>query len=317
MLDASSVDYRVVLDEGSLDWRELDSVSLLATAESLADVLTAVISDAAFVDAAYDVRCWGDAAFIDFLYSPGGPLPRDTKVRLQTLVAKCRRVVVDGVDLPDVIQVADAVWDRPSMGLLHALDLAAKGRAMACLRAVMGPAPVGPVRVGHGQERTDLHFISNIDHVPAFWRHVIIREAWPTTELLSRTSAAFPELLFAPTLDLRRFAGGYEQVAPWLIGLLGAINDHFARTIEECRGDSNRVIGRFGALGFEISYESPNTRRNRKAWAQRLVPFEGTEHRCDWHGKRVWNTDRVHFSRPIAERGNRVLIGIFTEHLDT
>lgn len=73
----------------------------------------------------------------------------------------------------------------------------------------------------------------------------------------------------------------------------------------------------FSARGLDISPESPQTRKNAGAWAQRLVTYNGREYRCEWHGKRLWDRDRVHFSLPIPEYGNRVLIGIFTEHLGT
>jgi hypothetical protein len=47
------------------------------------------------------------------------------------------------------------------------------------------------------------------------------------------------------------------------------------------------------------------------------VEYGGGIYRCEWHGKRLWDRDRVHFSLPIAARDDRVLIGIFVGHLDT
>ncbi|MFI7869302.1 hypothetical protein [Streptomyces salinarius] len=57
--------------------------------------------------------------------------------------------------------------------------------------------------------------------------------------------------------------------------------------------------------------------KNAKAWEQRNVSHEGTTYRCEWHGKRRWDRDRVHFSLPIPEHDDRVLVGIFVGHLAT
>lgn len=104
---------------------------------------------------------------------------------------------------------------------------------------------------------------------------------------------------------------------PWLVELLGHVNDHFAAELSNCNGVTSQVQARFSAWGVDISPESPSTRQHASAWAQRTVRYGGADRRCDWHGKRLWDRDRVHFSRPIADLGNRILIGIFTSHLDT
>ncbi|WP_280715352.1 hypothetical protein [Kitasatospora sp. MAP5-34] len=59
------------------------------------------------------------------------------------------------------------------------------------------------------------------------------------------------------------------------------------------------------------------TRKYTKAWAQRMVPYRDVSYRCEWHGKRLWGRDRVHFSLPIPEHDGRILVGIFVDHMDT
>jgi hypothetical protein len=45
------------------------------------------------------------------------------------------------------------------------------------------------------------------------------------------------------------------------------------------------------------------------------VVHGGATYRCGWHGKRLWDRDRVHLSLPLAEQDDRVLIGIFVGRL--
>ncbi|MFJ1545234.1 hypothetical protein [Streptomyces sp. NPDC088246] len=74
---------------------------------------------------------------------------------------------------------------------------------------------------------------------------------------------------------------------------------------------------RFKALDLEISSESPNTKKNAKVWEQRNVGHEEATCRCEWHGERLWDRDRVHFSLPIPEHDDRILGGIFVGDLAT
>lgn len=100
-----------------------------------------------------------------------------------------------------------------------------------------------------------------------------------------------------------------------MIELLAQINDDFAASLARYRGDRNKVIADFSAHGLSISPDSPRTRGNAKAWAQRLVTYKGESYRCEWHGKRLWDQDRVHFSLPIEKYQGRVLVGVFVNHL--
>ena len=86
---------------------------------------------------------------------------------------------------------------------------------------------------------------------------------------LSASQDAFPRLLFADSLRLHHFKGTYADVLPWLVKLLGALDDHFTRILADCGGDQYQVKRRFRALGLDISPESPNTKKNAKAWEQR------------------------------------------------
>jgi hypothetical protein len=319
-------DYRVVVGEESFDWRELTDADLSDALDTLAKLLEPLADGrrAAFMNAAYDVECRPSVSLIDALYSPDGGLPRDTRARLQTLLGKCRRVEPDEADLPQPVRLADGPWHEPSWGTAHALARAAEGRAMSCLLAPYAKEPDWPsgwVTVTRttetGQDDVQAHVLRSPEDTPDFWRGLFTHEPVPAEHFFTLTEDAFPRLLFAETLGLHHFKGSYAEVLPWLVKLLGALNDHFTRTLADCGGDQNQVMARFSALGLDISPESPNTRKNAKAWERRNVVHGGATYRCEWHGKRLWDRDRVHFSLPVAEQDDRVLIGIFAGHLAT
>ncbi|WP_234323057.1 hypothetical protein [Streptomyces bikiniensis] len=324
-LDADD-DYRVVVAEECFNWRELTDSGLQDALDVLVEVLQPFTDGrkAAFMEPAYDVECRPSVTLIDALYSPDGGLPRDKRALLQQLVSKCRCVIPDEEDLPQPARVAEGSWQEPSWGTAHALARAAMGRAMSCLLVPYATEPDWPsgwVTVTRttevGQDEVKLHVLRHPDDVPIFWRGVLTHESVPAERFFTFTEDAFPRLLFADSLRLHHFKGAYAEVLPWLVKLLGAIDDHFARTLAECGGDQTQVVRRFSALGLDISPESPNTKKNAKAWEQRNVGYGDGTYRCEWHGKRLWDRDRVHFSLPIAEHGDRILIGIFVEHLAT
>lgn len=168
-----------------------------------------------------------------------------------------------------------------------------------------------------GRDEVALHVLRSPEDAVGFWRGILTHEHAPEDQFFALTSPAFPRLLFADSLRFHHFRGSYAEVLPWLVKLLGALNDDFARTLADCGGDQNQVMARFSALGLDISPESPNTKKNTKAWEQRMVTYEKEPYRCEWHGKRKWDRDRVHFSLPIRAYDDRILIGIFVGHLST
>jgi hypothetical protein len=324
---AAADDYRVVVGEECFDWRHLITPDSLQDALGTLAELLQPLTDGrtvAFVDAAYDTECLPSTKLIDALYSPDGGISHDDRIRLQTLLDKCRVVQPTEADLPRPVRVADGPERESSWGVAHALARAADGRAVSVLltRYVLEPDwPSGWVTVTRmteeGHDEVLAHVLRCPEDVPGFWRGVYTHEGVPAERFFAFAQDAFPQLLFADSLRLHHFKGSYPQVLPWLVRLLGALNDHFARVLSECGGDQNKVMRRFRALGLEISPESPNTRKNAKAWEQRNVGHEGATYRCEWHGKRQWDRDRVHFSLPIAEQDNRILVGIFVGHLAT
>ncbi|MDJ1639702.1 hypothetical protein [Streptomyces pakalii] len=324
--------YRVVLGEESVDWRGLPESQLKGVLDTLGDLLEPLADGqtAAIMDVAYDTECLPSRSLADVLYSPGGGLPPDERRRLQLLLDKCRTVSAGDEDIPQPVRcVGETDWREPSWGMSHALSQAATGRSMSCVIAGFG-ASAGSVPSGWPSgwlsverlrnsrpDRQDLHILTERGEVPDFWRGVITRERVSESEFFRLAGTAFPSLLFADSLRFHHFKGSHMDVLPWLVGFLSLLNDHFVETLALCGGDQKQVQARFKVMNADISPESSNTKKNAKAWEERNVLFRGQRYRCEWHGKRLWDRDRVHFSLPIPAYGGRVLVGIFTGHLST
>jgi hypothetical protein len=312
-------DYRVVIDEDGLDWRGRTDAQLRLAVEKLADLLEPLADgrQVALMSVAYDVECWEQVTLVNIAYTADHRVSRDDRVRLARLLDKCRVVDPTEDDIPEPIRLRG---DRlqPSWGLGHVLARAAAGRAMSCLMDPAATIASGWTTIEReaDQSTVDLHLLSDPAQLTGFWRGVFEREPVPEGEFFGLASRAFPKLMFAGTLALHHFKGGYAETVPWLVHLLGTLDDHFADAVARHQGDQNKVMAEFKARGVDISPENARTRQNAKAWAQRLVEYEGEAYRCEWHGKRLWDRDRVHFSLPIAKYQNRVLIGIFAKHLD-
>lgn len=311
-------DYRVVVDEESLNWRGKQDIELNIIVDSFADLLEPLADgrQVALMAHAYSIECWESVMLVDISYTENRRVSRDARVRLARLLDKCRAVEPGYDDLPQQIRL-DGIWREPSWGMSHALARAATGRAMSCLiaPAILSPSGWTSVRRVTDPVDVEIHMLTSPVQIPEFWRGVLGREHIAEDVFFVLARSAFPRLLFADTLSFRRFRGSYDEILPWLIRLLAALDDHFPTVLARYRGDHNRVIAEFSALGLDISPESPGTRANTKAWAERLVSYKGQDYRCEWHGKRLWDRDRVHFSLPIAKYENRVLIGVFADHL--
>lgn len=318
MPDADDDDYRVVIDEGSLDLRQLPKDEVHRVLGRFGDILELLADgrQVAFMESAYAVECLPSLTFADLATCiPHPAVPRDERVRLAKLLDKCRRRTEE--DLPQSIRIDGGSWQEASWGMAHALRHAAHGRAMSCLVLSAPAGPSGWVTVEQQTGSVRLHVLRDPQDVAGFWREIYLCEGIAEEQFFTLADQAFPRLAFYPELDFRRFKGSYPDVVPWLVKLLGAVNDHFSDALEQHGGDQKQVVARFDSLGLDISPESGNTRKNAKAWAQRLVLYRGVEYRCEWHGKRLWNLDRVHFSLPIAAHDGRILIGIFVDHLAT
>lgn len=138
-------------------------------------------------------------------------------------------------------------------------------------------------------------------------------------QLSAIVERAFPSLFFKPNIwdEVRRFSLPYGAIRSVLVRALSDLNDNLPGLYGQCSPDE--FAARFEACStFKISPESPNTRRDRKKIAQRDIDISGHVLRCEWHLKIGPTADRIHFHAPVpGVSGERIIIGIFHEHLPT
>jgi hypothetical protein len=314
--DADDHDYRVVIDEAGLDWRGQPDTNLREIVDDFSDLLEDLADGrhVAIMTSAYGVECWESVTLVGMHYTDSRRISRDARVRLATLLDRCRTIELQDDEIPQPIQL-HGTWLEPSWGMAHALARAANGRAMSCL---IGPAAFPPgwtVIERRTDSALEIHLLNKSMQLPEFWRGIYHREKVSESAFFELAEAAFPNLIFHQSLTLHRFRGNYQEILPWLTRLLAAVNDHFAEVVSRHHGDHDRIIAEFSTYGVSISPESPQTHNNPKAWAQRIVTYKDIEYRCEWHGKRLWDRDRVHFSLPIKKYSDRILVGVFTDHL--
>ncbi|MET9311680.1 hypothetical protein ABZX12_07620 [Kribbella sp. NPDC003505] len=311
--------YRVVIDEDSLNWCGRSGIELASEVDNLSDILQplTVGKHVGLMDHAYEIECWESVHIYDLHGTHNLQVPRDTRLRLAKLIDKCRLLHPEDRDIPQQVEIGGLAAER-SFGFCHALALAAEGHAMSTLIASSMHENRGWLTVRRELEPTDLelHLLTSPNHIPDFWRGVLRREASNPEKFFELAPAAFPNLIFAEALNFGRFSASYTEVLPWLLITLEGINDHFADSLARHQGDRNKVIQDFAGRGLDVSPESPSTHKDTQAWNQRLVRYRKLDYRCEWHGKRLWNRDRVHFSLPIASYGGKILVGIFADHLD-
>jgi hypothetical protein len=171
------------------------------------------------------------------------------------------------------------------------------------------------VVVTAGSVPVNCFFVDCTERLAAWGRHWL-RETQPDeTGFQAIANVAYPHLDFADGLwaQGRRFHGGWSAVKYQMIEALAGLNDH-APTIFLESPTPGDIAARMSAVaGVNCSPESPSTHRNTSAMAERDVKFKGATLRCEWHVKFSPTVNRLHF----RVLGQRVLVGIFVDHLTT
>ncbi|GAA3615492.1 hypothetical protein ACG5V6_17095 [Streptomyces chitinivorans] len=311
--------YRFVVDEVGFDFRGLADDELTGHLDAFNDMLDEVLRR-------YPVGAspwWSETECADghemwrFLYEREGPyaVSPDVRRRLALLMDRCSTWDSGAARLPDRVEVAgselEAAW---SVG--YAMHRAWAGHATACL-VLPAADRSGWLAVTCEEGGADVFFLSGAPGITHFWRGTFRREDVPESVFFDRAREAFPELEFAPGLTFRKFDGTYREMREWVVDVLGVLNDHFAGALAAHSGQPQAVQAELGRFGLDLSPESPNTRGKPRIMRQRKVEHEGQTYDCEWHAKKERHRNRVHFTLPEQRLGGRILVGIFTDHLDT
>ncbi|MBQ0987717.1 hypothetical protein KBZ10_24995 [Streptomyces sp. F63] len=310
--------YRFVVDESSFDFRGLTEDRLTDLLNDFSDALTELREQHGIAVSPWwsETECADGVELYEILY--GGAEPRagrDARLRMAGLMDRCPSWDTELPGLPDQVEIAGVVQELAwSVG--YALWQGVRGHNVGCLVfPAVGRRGWHPVT--GGETGADVYFIAETSALAGFWRELFVRENVPEGDFFARAAAAFPGLVFAESLTFRKFDGSYQDLRDWVVNVLAVVHDHFTDALAAHPGNTRAVQQLLGSHGITLSPESVKTRSKTKIMKQRDVKHEGEIYRCEWHAKQHPARNRVHFSLPAPRLGQRILVGIFVDHLDT
>ncbi len=318
MLDEAGEPSRIVVDESSFDFRDLDDNTLSDLLEDFADVLEVIQESHPVAASALwgAVECDSGLELCQFIYGSEHGVSPDVRRRFGRLLDKCRSWE-SSEELTNSLEI-DGVPVGVARSVHHAVRSTAAGLSMACVglarSARQGWLPVSCQDTGIAAE---VYFLTAASELPQFWRSLYQRDDVPESQFFQLAESAFPKLVMASGLTFRKFEGTYAELRDWVVKALSVINDEFAAALTAGSGQSNVVQAALGRFGLDLSPESVKTHHNTKAMRQRDVRHDDETYRCEWHAKKDPTRNRIHFSLPAQSLGGRILIGIFIDHLPT
>ncbi len=319
MPGATSGDFwpRVVVEEASFDFRKLTDADVESGLDQFNEALDALRrggqAPAVYSDYHW-VECRDDVELVQLLCDRASDVDPDVCRRTVKLLDTCQEWDNDApagcmpIDLPDT--------PIPAFSVGYALAMALGGRAVGCLVFPASPRR-GLLTLSGESSAVEVVFFAAASEAHRIWRHAFTLENVSEHEFFAIAEFAFPTLIFHSDLRFGKFAGSYAAVRDPVVRVLCALNDHFPRVLAERMGLPYDVAAAMGQYGVDLSPESPRTHSNEASMRQRDVTHEGSRYRCEWHAKIERNRNRIHFTLPTDGPNGRILIGVFTNHLDT
>ncbi|MGH4016464.1 MAG: hypothetical protein ACRDSL_21550 [Pseudonocardiaceae bacterium] len=318
MPGATSGDFwpRVVVDEASFDFRGLPDADVERGLDQFNDALDALRRDGqapAVYSDYHSVECRDGLELVQLIYARATDVDPDVCKRTGVLLDRCQEWDNDAppgctpIDLPNT--------SIPAFSVGYALAMGLCGRAVGCL--VFPACPRRGLLTLNGESSTvEVVFFAEASEAHRIWRHAFTLENVSEHEFFAIAVFAFPSLIFHSDLRFGKFAGSYAAVRDPVVRTLCALNDHFPRVLAERMGLPYDVAAAMGQYGVDLSPESPRTHSNEAFMRQRDVTYDGSRYRCEWHAKIERHRNRIHFTLPTDGPDGRILIGIFTNHLD-
>lgn len=313
---SSADQIRVVIDETSFDFRDLTFSQLDLFLDQFNDALQDLRRDgsAAWKPPMFaETPCLDEHELYNYLLLNAD---RDVMLRFFSLLDKA--VEWDpGYPACDEVQWPGA---EPVMALSlsFATTAAVSRHGVACL-VFPGSQRRGFLEVASVIGHSELFFFAMAAEIVHFWRRLYELENLAEPAFFELAGRAFPNLIFHPRLTFRRFQGSYRDRRNQVVLHLGGLNDHFLTEYQAASeaGLVSDVEARLAAYGVGgVSMESVRTHRNTKAMHMREVDFNGIKVSCEWHTKLRPEVDRIHFAFGDSF-GDKILIGIFVDHLPT
>ncbi|NTZ82561.1 hypothetical protein FCJ61_05980 [Burkholderia metallica] len=309
---------RLVVEETSWRFDDIPAPDCLEALEILLDRIDDAYAeghDSCYSEDLFDVFVLGDRRFFD-LCNEDSPLliPADVRERIASIFGRLPRW--QELSLPDSFDVfveTGAAEFAPSIAWAHAQSADEPGNGPACL--VFEPArATGCYRVTVQNRTCDMWFVSSRQSYNNYFRALIERFSSSPAEMEALSHSAFPDLDFRAECfgGIKDMSKPYRELAKPLVHHLSALSDHGARVFS---GPREQVAAEFGALGVDISNENGNTKSDREALNERTKVVNGADVVFLWHTKLERHCDRIHLSADGLSTGQRLLIGIFCQHL--
>lgn len=318
MSNAGVAEYpRVVIDDASFDFRDLQSQEIEGHLDDFNDALSGLRKDEITAWKSPDLEvtsCHDDYDLTGYLMTgPGDQIDPDTRRRFFDVLSKLPEW---DASIPGPCLDASISGTAPVMAfsVCCALALRLQNHGAACL--VFGSCERrGFVRVTAEIGAADLFFFSDPAMLPTFWRHLYTIEDVPESEFRALGKRAFPNLILHESLTFRKFEGTYQELRHQVVTHLGILNDHFLDTFNKTPGQPDQVAAALVPLGLAgISPASPQDHRNEKLMKQFDVDFNGRRVRCEWHTKIERHRNRIYFAFEDLPH-SKILVGIFTRHI--
>jgi hypothetical protein len=253
-----------------------------------------------------------------FLYTDNQSVERDTKRRLQIIISRCK--FID--DIPQD-QIQDAMVRQNSLDTQTrsaAITYVAKttinggGYFGILSRGEDGLQP-GTASIQLGKQAACSFIVCSASDISFVYREAIQALCETESSFFELSNKAFPSLLFHSTLSFGHFSKKFPQIIPVVCDHLAFLNDEFLNLANNCKWNYGAMTA--GAT-VPFSDETAGTKNNRQAMRQREVQLHGKTIYCTLHTKLSPTADRIHFHPPTKEMNlDKILVGIFTAHLDT
>ncbi|HSD38674.1 MAG TPA: hypothetical protein VLC92_14260 [Rhodocyclaceae bacterium] len=167
-----------------------------------------------------------------------------------------------------------------------------------------------------------MQWISNPESFTSALRQLYICCGRAITSLDRYAQFLFPQIYFyAKASDVGKTKLSYTTMLPTYFEHLAYLNDYAIDNFK-AKTQPHEIIASAGAVGVEISPESPSTHKNNDAMKERNITIDNATICCEWHTKLTKTQGRIHFfARKHPDEnvfkvvGEKVIVGIITDHL--
>jgi hypothetical protein len=268
----------------------------------------------------YDADIRAKEKFCDFLY-PKEP-PSLLKDSLRRLIIAIERIPVWEIEREPT--ELDVVYDGRRIfapTLARAWEHRGRGEAVGCI-VFSSSNRLGEVEVDVDGRTETLHFISELNDRPVFFRKMIAIENVDHHRFSEIAPRAFPQLLWVDSVwnGLRSHSDCFFGVhRTTFVEHLAVLNDRGATIFHACPG-GNRAEKYLDAAGVDASPENGKARSYSPSIDERTRIWRGKKVVFWWHTKINWDKGRIHFiHEPRHDQSEdpeegRIVIGIFTDH---